>query len=1567
MITPNPQFLPGQTPITDPLQLQFMTGGQMGYMPQAQFMTPSELGAFRTMPVPDVNGYVPQNDGFINKFLIAHQGGIPGILPAYTFNTYNPAISPTLQQVYAQRSMHDAAMAVPGMLANAGIGAALPYMFGLPGIAASFLMPDITAPITDRIVEGRKIQTMTTAKIFGGRDVDTGLGQGFKYKAARDLDRMIRYSAADDTILKEGDYRDLLQLGIQYGQFDYAQNVDQYKRILKNMRSSITTMMEVFGSTDFRDIMSNMKRMQDMGATAQQYTNIARSEQVYSRMTGLSHQQMVDTYGQPGALTYQQAGLNAMQGSLQSMSNAAHITFLQRTGVLNPVTLAKFGGVSGMTQRMTQQDAQAHNSIIDLILPGLLNQDMTGFRKDIDIPKLLQDPYSLQNLMHQGGRLYSGEQMMNYQANRHELYTKLMEEQGADNIEMMIAGAAGRMSGFTGAEAFRAGLRMIGMGPEEADYKIRAYFSEGAQDARRRTMEEARRKRREEFLQKNNIFNQFGRWWRGLKTDIGEGVYRVSEAVFGNEEEKAANAAQRVLDTPRGQTAMDIAESRAQAAASTYTVSTPTHYGDTPDEVLKLFRQQTGYTDAQADTLFSHVSHGILSETGTTNLGEAMKKASAVGFGALQLIPDQFDDFFKGAGSKYASTFNKYINEGDQALLVSLRKKRESKKYREEHGGPTQAELDAEKRAQAGWGAIVDMEGFRGAYMSHLMPHVMKDRLGAMAKTDERVAAIMESPFLLTTVFPMGNHFGTDSFKEVMKRGLGNLTAEDIRADLRNTGGYNVALSLYGAADWKFKSLYGQNQRRYEVGGRDFAQLDAERRWFYGMQGGDNGFRGIAERMSVDPDFAVYSQEAKSSNMRGRTIRPDCSGFMREYINELVSSRGGFVMNSEKAAQEILGQEILTSDQLMEAVGKYGTGLQKYTLNNNDAINKFKQNVREGMLIGLDSDNKGDSSHRNGIDHVGTLVWRNNEWQILEQIKGGRQYRSLDSWISSYKGKNFFLADLNAIMRPKTGALPYSVQESQAKLDAIQKQSELEARNDFFDFMDTAVDSKTNIKYKHLVNLDTAMRNAQDSTYDPMATINRALEEKFGTGTKIDASFLQTALGEKTGEFDDATDLIGVNISGAKAFNDVLGKVIARYKGIDYETARKQAVEFRKDPTVQRALTTALVRRYKDELEDPIANVYQLVGPRAEKLNAAVRKQMDLLDAEGYRNIFGVSDPSLITKVFNSEFGDLGDVYREAVFDSEKVKVGNSEFTQGSYFHKLPVVTQMMTDYQQLQYMRGKDDKYGKYADELKGMLHTWAKAAGFTTEELDEELSKTNDVATVIKNLFAKKGIKIDDGSAQDKLLRGSISVAKDVAKNPYHFAYYNPTLEKYKKYDLSQLRSDELTKHSTREYYHDIYRTLSYGTTDFNEMKNLVNKAVVSDSRFEEIMSGLRSAGYDDLVKYITGQREKGLGLSTKTLHGFSTTKRYAEDMDMERGQFNKEQRARQQALGTGAPAPAAGVSPGSGGRGGFLSEATDRALGQLPGVLEKLNKTLIAMNPKVAEKLRNEGSLGSDARRE
>ena len=84
----------------------------MGYMPQAQFMTPSELGAFRTMPVPDVNGYVPQNDGFINKFLIAHQGGIPGILPAYTFNTYNPAISPTLQQVYAQRSMHDAAMAV---------------------------------------------------------------------------------------------------------------------------------------------------------------------------------------------------------------------------------------------------------------------------------------------------------------------------------------------------------------------------------------------------------------------------------------------------------------------------------------------------------------------------------------------------------------------------------------------------------------------------------------------------------------------------------------------------------------------------------------------------------------------------------------------------------------------------------------------------------------------------------------------------------------------------------------------------------------------------------------------------------------------------------------------------------------------------------------------------------------------------------------------------------------------------------------------------------------------------------------------------------------------------------------------------------------------------------------------------------------------------------------------------------------------------------------------------------------------------------------------------------------
>ena len=62
-----------------PLATQYLTGGQMGYMPQAQYLTPAEYGAFRTLPGPAPTDYQNQIPGFLQSWMIRSYGAPFGL------------------------------------------------------------------------------------------------------------------------------------------------------------------------------------------------------------------------------------------------------------------------------------------------------------------------------------------------------------------------------------------------------------------------------------------------------------------------------------------------------------------------------------------------------------------------------------------------------------------------------------------------------------------------------------------------------------------------------------------------------------------------------------------------------------------------------------------------------------------------------------------------------------------------------------------------------------------------------------------------------------------------------------------------------------------------------------------------------------------------------------------------------------------------------------------------------------------------------------------------------------------------------------------------------------------------------------------------------------------------------------------------------------------------------------------------------------------------------------------------------------------------------------------------
>lgn len=530
--------------ITDPLALRFMTGEQMGYMPAAQYLTPSEYGAFRTLPAPQGHNYLYQDPGFLQSLMIRSRGSL-GFLPTYTFNTYNPAVNQQ-QYMYRMRTRSDdSLMAMGGVGADIAASLGVGMMLGgVPGLVAGMLMPDISKPMMDRIRDMRGIQNITMSKIVAGNDVNQVTGAGFNAASARTLDSFLRTQSAGDVLMKQGDWRKLLQMGIEHGQFDYAGNVEQYKDALKKLRKSITTVMEVAGSTDFKDVMKEYKRMRTMGADLSEYTNIIRKEDMYSRVTGMSHADMVNTYGQQGALIYQQAGLTGYQGSLQAMHNAASITLMQRTGLLGPGALSRYGGISGMAQAMTQQDATAQNRIADFMLPYFMKEDGSGLDDSASLRDILNSNDPLGMLGRAAGRkTRTLEQRMRFDHNRGDLMQKLQERYGQENITAVLALQTGHQVRLKGIEALEYGYRQLGYDPNIAHLKAKNFASSDFREQEERELQLARRKLREERDLAENPFRKFARTLDKTFTRWGENIFGgMTSAYAGWSERNAANA-----------------------------------------------------------------------------------------------------------------------------------------------------------------------------------------------------------------------------------------------------------------------------------------------------------------------------------------------------------------------------------------------------------------------------------------------------------------------------------------------------------------------------------------------------------------------------------------------------------------------------------------------------------------------------------------------------------------------------------------------------------------------------------------------------------------------------------------------------------------------------------------------------------------------------------------------------------------------------------------------------------------------------------------------------------------
>lgn len=505
-----------ETPPYDPLMTSFLAGrqGGMGYLPDAQYMTDPGYGAFRTMPYPMMQTPVRQQRSLFQDWLVANRGF------GYIVDTYNPAMDQLRLQIMARRRTQDALSSAAGTAMDIGAGmgvsaVAMAALGGPLGFAAGMLLPSgVSSPMMDRVRQARMLQEVTLSNMVVGPDRSLAFGQGLSMASATRFDQGIRDMSNVDLSFKKEDYDKIVRLGMKNNLFDFTGNVEQYKRAVKILRDNTKTFREVMESMDFPELFENMKRIQAMGASTRQMSGIVNQESMFARMTGLSHTDMIRSYGQMGALIYTQTpGLTGYQGALQGMSNAADVALRQRLRLINEAEVSRAGGVSGMAQKFTEADAYANKRLQDFMLPYFASGDFNSIDAD-RVQEFLSGKISINELMQRSGdRVKSPSDFVTYQTKSAELMRKLGDQVGTTGMNLLRMKAAsdtGAQMGLQGETGLAAGFMSLGYSEAQAAQLARSYSSpeylRGLQDQLNNQVDRMNRNAYEERRHDRGIF-----------------------------------------------------------------------------------------------------------------------------------------------------------------------------------------------------------------------------------------------------------------------------------------------------------------------------------------------------------------------------------------------------------------------------------------------------------------------------------------------------------------------------------------------------------------------------------------------------------------------------------------------------------------------------------------------------------------------------------------------------------------------------------------------------------------------------------------------------------------------------------------------------------------------------------------------------------------------------------------------------------------------------------------------------------------------------------------------------
>lgn len=265
-----------------------------------------------------------------------------------------------------------------GRIAGAVGGAALSHFSGAAqGLGNMAMLP--MQPAMDRHMEAAALGRFSQDWVTTGPQVHA-LGMGLSRDASLQLASGIRNMAADTGFQREtggmfnrADLMKITQVAGQSGLMDQSQDVDAIQKNLRQVAGTVRRFMELTNDPDVVSVIREMGRMRQFGFEVPEMERAAMNMRMFARAAGTTVQELKQTGGMSGAMTFQQAGLSAGAGYQYGMYAQGAARQSVATGTYSPMQLSMLGGVQGIAQR----DMQAQAAMMSMPLFGA---SISGFQ-----------------------------------------------------------------------------------------------------------------------------------------------------------------------------------------------------------------------------------------------------------------------------------------------------------------------------------------------------------------------------------------------------------------------------------------------------------------------------------------------------------------------------------------------------------------------------------------------------------------------------------------------------------------------------------------------------------------------------------------------------------------------------------------------------------------------------------------------------------------------------------------------------------------------------------------------------------------------------------------------------------------------------------------------------------------------------------------------------------------------------------------------------------------------------------------------------------------------------------